>query len=965
MKFLRCLPSSLATLAALSPISMLAAGEAEMIGDLADPSNAYDYVILTPAEFSTQCLGLGQHISSSPRHGSPLLDVGVATAEEVELRFGNGQPGLEPAEVRAFMEYVWSSWLRRPRYLLLVGDPETNDGEVIIPSPELTGPVTGYPDCYDDYYACLDGPDDITPNLAVGRLPAFQPGQVANYLERLQAFDALDPNVDWRRRMLATTYDRDLNQNGHLVEGQALVAEMSRLLAGLPAGFLACGDTTHLRRSECGWEYGGHHECRDAALAVVNSGVLLWMGLATQQGAGAMVDFVYPNYEAGLIANGDRLPLILAFSCRSAVLKNQDDFLGNSLGSSWTQMSGMDGCIGWIGPSGATRQHEAVLALETFLQEMADAKPYVAETNVGVGDLLMRTKRKILQEHPAYESVRSYILIGDPSVWLPLRGDFLEATSIEGPSPIHCGDAASYTVSLHDDNYAVMDPDRYAYSWRAQHGTLNPPLGEPTVTYYVDPDYCGEYGHKVDTISVLVRDPALDFGCSMGTTTKIVAIRPDEPWGHGCSVVEIETPSGSRSLNSLLPQACYTSVPPWHVDRYVMADRPDAGDLRLRIREHGRDQGFVDRLKLFYRLAGPGEQLVRSHDGEIVLIGEASVFRLADAILGGRSVRSSLMAADDTICLELEAGAEVIAAFAAESAPEPGRVGLAARAGRKDLPVTPCPFPPCDGQMRVPPNEAEPEWVRGDVAGGILVDERASDGTWRTLGWIRPRDRFEEILVPLTAGDDAGANWRHLRLRWRGRHRLDRLRVVAILDEHPELRELPWRTAERVVSREDRSMSEPLRGTLDSIDRRVADVTPTSSIRVWYRWPPDIPDPSGLDLVLETVGNYGSPQRTANAGAEIRSLPKTYACHVGGSNPFNPSITLTIGVPRASRVDVRVYDVQGRLVKTLVDGMREPGSYRLVWDGKSDARKVMASGVYFARMQAPGFESAVKLVLVR
>jgi hypothetical protein len=83
-------------------------------------------------------------------------------------------------------------------------------------------------------------------------------------------------------------------------------------------------------------------------------------------------------------------------------------------------------------------------------------------------------------------------------------------------------------------------------------------------------------------------------------------------------------------------------------------------------------------------------------------------------------------------------------------------------------------------------------------------------------------------------------------------------------------------------------------------------------------------------------------------------------------NPFNPTTTIRFEVAATGRATLRIYDVQGRLITTLVDDVRERGiEYRVTWDGRDDDGRAVASGVYFARLEAAGFAQTRKMVLLR
>jgi hypothetical protein len=83
-------------------------------------------------------------------------------------------------------------------------------------------------------------------------------------------------------------------------------------------------------------------------------------------------------------------------------------------------------------------------------------------------------------------------------------------------------------------------------------------------------------------------------------------------------------------------------------------------------------------------------------------------------------------------------------------------------------------------------------------------------------------------------------------------------------------------------------------------------------------------------------------------------------------NPFNPSTTIYYDVPDGGgTVTMSIYDVSGRLVRTLIDGYRPGGAGSVVWNGLNDHGQPLASGIYFYRMSAPGFIEMKKMVLLR
>jgi|GEM_PF-3128721 len=83
-------------------------------------------------------------------------------------------------------------------------------------------------------------------------------------------------------------------------------------------------------------------------------------------------------------------------------------------------------------------------------------------------------------------------------------------------------------------------------------------------------------------------------------------------------------------------------------------------------------------------------------------------------------------------------------------------------------------------------------------------------------------------------------------------------------------------------------------------------------------------------------------------------------------NPFNPGTTIEYDLPAPGGwVNLSIYDVRGRLVRTLVDRSLLPGHYETLWNGKDDSGTAVSSGLYFCRMQAGEFTATRKMVLMR
>ncbi|MDX2474272.1 MAG: FlgD immunoglobulin-like domain containing protein [Candidatus Krumholzibacteria bacterium] len=83
-------------------------------------------------------------------------------------------------------------------------------------------------------------------------------------------------------------------------------------------------------------------------------------------------------------------------------------------------------------------------------------------------------------------------------------------------------------------------------------------------------------------------------------------------------------------------------------------------------------------------------------------------------------------------------------------------------------------------------------------------------------------------------------------------------------------------------------------------------------------------------------------------------------------NPFNPVTEIAFAVPDGgSNVSLRIYDVTGKLVRTLVDGYETAGPQSVSWFGKNDRGEPVASGTYFYQLSAPSFFEKKKMLLLK
>jgi hypothetical protein len=111
--------------------------------------------------------------------------------------------------------------------------------------------------------------------------------------------------------------------------------------------------------------------------------------------------------------------------------------------------------------------------------------------------------------------------------------------------------------------------------------------------------------------------------------------------------------------------------------------------------------------------------------------------------------------------------------------------------------------------------------------------------------------------------------------------------------------------------------------------------------------------------VLDFMGDI------CNCDITRAETPKAFALAQNFPNPFNPSTTIKFDMKEKGLVTIRIYNVAGQLVRTLVDEVRDAGAHSASWDGRNNVGADAASGIYFYRMETAGFLATKKLVLLR
>jgi hypothetical protein len=117
------------------------------------------------------------------------------------------------------------------------------------------------------------------------------------------------------------------------------------------------------------------------------------------------------------------------------------------------------------------------------------------------------------------------------------------------------------------------------------------------------------------------------------------------------------------------------------------------------------------------------------------------------------------------------------------------------------------------------------------------------------------------------------------------------------------------------------------------------------------------------------ISNPKSEIKLRLGSASLMGIPKEFALQQNYPNPFNPTTTISYQLPVECRVTLKIYNVLGQEVKTLIDEIQDAGFKSVEWNPSTSSRQGLASGVYFYRLvtESPGksFVAVKKLLLMK
>jgi hypothetical protein len=118
------------------------------------------------------------------------------------------------------------------------------------------------------------------------------------------------------------------------------------------------------------------------------------------------------------------------------------------------------------------------------------------------------------------------------------------------------------------------------------------------------------------------------------------------------------------------------------------------------------------------------------------------------------------------------------------------------------------------------------------------------------------------------------------------------------------------------------------------------------------------------DAVVFDGDNLSNPALVLGS-LEVQTTPTEFALLQNYPNPFNPETTIKYNLAEGAGVQLRIYNIVGQVVRTLVSEQQSAGRYQVRWDGTDDRGSAVSSGIYFYQVSAGSFSDVKRLMLLK
>lgn len=895
-------------------------------------------VIVYPEAFSQAATLYDDHRSTIDVNCYAPATVIHATLEHIDEEYGDDNGTTTASEIRAALLDMAVDG--GADYVVLCGDKEA------IPEPVVQVGIHSF--YSDDWY--VDSDDDYVGDIAIGRIPGETSAQIENYVEKVIEHDQSDwMSQSWRNMSTLLVGNKDnVQAAGRRIRGVQgdLIADV--LTSELPWEFQTAGCGLVSRRSLTQVPYGSRHE---DVVDQVEAGRGIVFAVGTAAATWSLVDFITEGLEGGPDSlnlsewpTEGKYPIAFGFSCEMGDIyeDEEEDRYSSSNVFRRTVLAADRGFVGAIGPTNGVRLSTEEAVIRNMVRRIA-MSPRCGDVST-LGDIVREMKIDLLAGSMGLDipGMLSHRVLGDPAMRIPVHLDALkDATIVKANTPVRPG---SY-VNLHmeglvDENYPTMNHARYSYTWSTTNGRFWDPVfnhwvfelttSAPVIDLFIPNDGSWQSGDEVN-VSLEVREKT--FSCNGTATNAAFEVIPLPVGGGGCPIVQAKVSGVWTDVNSVLGDRVYSGTT-LDIDDYLHLEPPTSFGaspvFEVKLREStAENHTLIDFAEVSY---------VEWPTGAIVLTSQSgSAFECDSVVSADTSWAASgahlqiFLGAEDTLHVTMERGDTLFAVFGDDSGSP--RVGLAGVRGREK-------------PLLVSFN------VGGDDPWGLKPLNEFGLGAGAP---ILPRKNWSPCFAdsPLVVRGDGIPDT----VAWEigEAHQLDEVFLLDGVEAWGD-------TATYQVQSAVHTLDGAVTTKFTADDGQYARIDYGEDTKLTFPYP-SLQSGKQREIVLHLRGTY-------EFNGEERVEPEAVASLSWGFQTIYPNPTtgrthIVFSGDNTTRRQLAVYDVGGRRIRNLYDGIGAAGLTRLEWDGLDDRSHSVSAGVYFIRLQEGDGRTSEKLVVLR
>lgn len=410
----------------------------DISADLATSQIGADLIIISHQNFLTSAQRLADY-----RIGKNGLRVKVVDVEDIYDEFNFGL--INPQAIKDFLKYTFDHWQSpSPSYVILFGDAswdfKKNLGQDVNENfvPSYGNPVS------DNWFVCFDGPDDVLPDMFVGRIPVANLNQAEIIVDKIIAYENT-PSASWKKNVLFITGGFNSSEQRTFMNQSAFL--INNYVTPPPA---SCR-VFQINKTTEGYFEG---EKKQEILDAMNHG-MMWVNFLGHAGSRTW-DLMFNHPDIDELNNNDKYPFITSMTCHTGRFAEPE---GSSFSEHFLTTENK-GAVGFWGTSGwGYVFQDNILLRNLFLATFVD-------TIHSLGKATTLAKIKLWESYGGgiynVSTIHQYTLIGDPvtDLTLPEKADLTIGPSDVTFAPSAPAEADSFvSIKIRIQNWGLATKD--------------------------------------------------------------------------------------------------------------------------------------------------------------------------------------------------------------------------------------------------------------------------------------------------------------------------------------------------------------------------------------------------------------------------------------------------------------------------------------------------------------------------